>query len=125
MDLIQKAFVKAYDLHKHQRRKQSKTPYLVHLLDAAKYLMYETDDEEIICAGILHDTLEDTDYSEDALRADFGDRVCSLVMFCTEPNNNYRSTQDEMKNSWKERKSHSVMKLNDASNDELPCFLCG
>jgi len=122
MDLIQKSFNKAYELHQGQARKVSDVPYLVHLLDTAKYLMYETRDVDIICAGILHDTLENTRYSEDVLRAEFGERVYSLVVFCTEKNNTFNATPQSKEKTWKERKSHAIEKLNNASDDELLVF---
>ncbi|MCC7575143.1 HD domain-containing protein [Candidatus Woesearchaeota archaeon] len=122
MDLIQRALVRAYDLHKSQVRKGNGAPYFVHLVDTAKYLMYETSDDEVICAGILHDTLEDTSYSEDGLREEFGERVFSLVKFCTELGNNHDSTKEELVSSWKVRKSLSIAKLDSASDDELLVF---
>lgn len=122
MDLISKAFAKSYELHKDQFRKASGVPYFVHLLDSAKYLMYETQDEEVICAGILHDTLEDTRYSDEELKADFGERVYSLVKFCTEDGNRVDVSSEDMKKSWFERKSKSIEKLEGASNDELLVF---
>jgi (p)ppGpp synthase/HD superfamily hydrolase len=122
MDLILKALNKAYYLHNNHKRKGNGAPYFVHLLDTCKYLMYDTYDDEIICAGILHDTLEDTHYSDDELRSDFGERVYSLVKFCTEPLNNVNSSGADQKNSWFERKSGAIAKLNSASNDELLIF---
>lgn len=122
MNRISKAFDVASEFHKNQRRKVSGAPYIVHLLGAAKYLMYETDDEDIICAGFLHDTLEDTNYREDDLRRDFGVRVHSLVKFCTEPGNNVNTTLDEQKKSWRERKTRAISKLKTASDDELMVY---
>lgn len=119
MSKISRAFDVAYEFHEDQKRKVSGAPYLVHLLDAAKYLMYETDDEDVICAGILHDTLEDTTYAEDKLKEDFGERVHSIVKFCTEPGNNINATPLEQKNSWRERKTRAIAKLRGASDDEL------
>jgi len=121
MDLILKALNKAYELHKDQTRKSCNVPYFVHLLDTAKYLMYETNDAEIICAGILHDTLEDTDYSEDSLKNDFGERVYSLVKFCTEQGI-FGVSEEQKKVTWKVRKTNTILKLKDASRDELLVF---
>jgi len=122
MDLIQKAFNRAYELHRGQMRKVSDVPYLVHLLDAAKYLMYETKDVEVICAGILHDTLENTDYSEDSLRSEFGERVCGLVVFCTEKSNGFDVSVEFKKKTWRERKFRMIERLNNAGDDELLVF---
>lgn len=119
MTRISKAFEVARKFHKHQKRKVSGAPYFVHLLDTAKYLMYETDDEDVICAGILHDTLEDTTYGEDNLKQEFGERVYNLVKFCTNQENGVNSAPEEQKNSWHERKTRSIAKLKYASDDEL------
>lgn len=61
---IQRALITAYDLHQGQERKCSnQAPYFVHILDVAGHLMAEpTATEDVIIAGILHDTLEDTPY---------------------------------------------------------------
>lgn len=123
MPLLQKALNKSYELHKHAKRKNSDVSYLVHIFDAAKYLMYETNDQEIIAAGLLHDTLEDTNYSEEELKHDFNERIYSLVKFSTEPKNNIHKTKQEMKESWKERKQHSISKLKNGTYEELLVFL--
>ena len=122
MDLIIKALNKAYELHKDQKRKVSNAPYFVHLIDTAKYLMYETDKKEVICAGILHDTLEDTTYAEEELEKDFGKEITKLVKFCTEEGNNHNSTKEEQKNSWEERKIKTLKKLEKGTEEELLVF---
>lgn len=122
MNLLKKAFLKSYDLHSAQTRKVSGASYLVHVLDVAKYLMYETRDEEIISAGLLHDVLEDTSYDESELRDEFGEKVFRLVKFCTEEGNNYTNSDEEQKMTWKKRKTSSIKKLRGASEDELLVF---
>ena len=101
MDKIEKTLVKAHDIHKNQARKKTKFPYFVHILDVAKYLMYETKDKDVICARILHDSLENTPYTKEELTKDFGDKVFSLVNFCTEPENTPDATKEQQKESWK------------------------
>jgi hypothetical protein len=124
MDKIQKALTKAYEIHKDQTRKGKKGyPYFVHILDVCKYLMYETKDEDVIVAGILHDTMEDSTYTEEELKKDFGEKVHQLVMFCTEPGNNPDNTPEEQKKSWRKRKEHSIEALKYAREEELLVFL--
>jgi (p)ppGpp synthase/HD superfamily hydrolase len=118
MNKIQRALNKAYELHTGFR-KGTNISYFVHILDVTKYLMYETNNEDIICAGILHDTLEDTSYTKDELINDFGLTVYNLVKFSTEDGNTLNKTSIEMKNSWKKRKLESINKLKDASFEEL------
>lgn len=124
MTKIQKALMKAYELHKSQFRKGGdEIPYFVHIIDVARFLMYETKNQDIICAGILHDTLEDTSYTAEELLAEFGQKVHDLVLSNTEPGNNINATHEEQKKSWKARKSHSIERLKDATYEEALVIL--
>jgi GTP pyrophosphokinase len=78
MELIKKAYQKAESYHEGQLRKSGE-PYLVHPVEVAKILAELGMDENTIIAGLLHDTVEDTPYSEEALKADFGEEVALLV----------------------------------------------
>lgn len=77
-ELILRAYLKAESYHEGQLRKSGE-PYLVHPIEVAKILAELGMDENTIVAGLLHDTVEDTSYSEKALKADFGDEVALLV----------------------------------------------
>ena len=74
-------------------------PYITHLVATAFTLFDYTKDEDVIIAALLHDTLEDTDYTSAELAEDFGGRVCELVETVTEP----KSTP-EHRIPWLERK---------------------
>ncbi len=78
IDLIEKAYKIAEDYHKGQLRKSGE-PYLVHPVEVAKILAELGMDENTIVAGLLHDTVEDTPYSEEDLKNDFGEEVALLV----------------------------------------------
>jgi len=78
IELIQRAYLKAESYHEGQLRKSGE-PYLVHPIEVAKILAELGMDENTIVAGLLHDTVEDTSYSEKALKADFGEEVALLV----------------------------------------------
>ncbi|HWQ79695.1 MAG TPA: bifunctional (p)ppGpp synthetase/guanosine-3',5'-bis(diphosphate) 3'-pyrophosphohydrolase [Anaerovoracaceae bacterium] len=78
IELIKKAYQKAESYHEGQLRKSGE-PYLVHPVEVAKILAELGMDENTIIAGLLHDTVEDTPYSEEALKADFGEEVALLV----------------------------------------------
>ncbi|NTU69268.1 bifunctional (p)ppGpp synthetase/guanosine-3',5'-bis(diphosphate) 3'-pyrophosphohydrolase [bacterium] len=75
---INKAFLKAEKFHKNQLRKTGE-PYLIHPLATAYYLVELGMDTATIVAGLLHDTVEDTEYKIEELRGDFGDEVSELV----------------------------------------------
>jgi len=76
--LIEKAYKKADQFHEGQLRKSGE-PYLVHPVEVAKILADLGMDESTIIAGLLHDTVEDTPYSKEELKIDFGEEVALLV----------------------------------------------
>ena len=78
IELIKRAYTKAEGYHEGQLRKSGE-PYLVHPVEVAKILAELGMDENTIVAGLLHDTVEDTSYSEQELKADFGEEVALLV----------------------------------------------
>ena len=97
---IEQAIRAASVLHYTQKRKGSMPyPYITHLLSVAFILQEYTDDEDVIIASLLHDTLEDTDYTEEELESDFGARVCELVKTVTEP-----TELKGKKLTWREKK---------------------
>ncbi|MER7079608.1 GTP pyrophosphokinase [Saccharopolyspora antimicrobica] len=76
--LLQRAYDVAEAKHRTQKRK-SGDPYITHPLAVATILAELGMDTTTLVAGLLHDTVEDTDYSLDKLAADFGDEVAHLV----------------------------------------------
>ncbi|MGW0517300.1 RelA/SpoT family protein [Crossiella sp. NPDC003009] len=76
--LLQHAYDVAEDKHREQRRK-SGDPYITHPLAVATILAELGMDTITLVAALLHDTVEDTDYSLDALSKEFGDEVAHLV----------------------------------------------
>ena len=76
----------AGEKHKDQRRSdKEETPYINHPLELASILVDEggVDDVEVICAALLHDTIEDTDTTHEDLRSLFGAIVADIVMEVT------------------------------------------
>ncbi|WP_426349231.1 RelA/SpoT family protein [Alloiococcus sp. CFN-8] len=76
--LIEKAFLLAEVAHKTQRR-ESGEPYIVHPLAVACILAEMGMDTNTIAAGLLHDVIEDTDYSYDDLKREFNEEIANLV----------------------------------------------
>ncbi|WP_050628285.1 HD domain-containing protein [Bradyrhizobium viridifuturi] len=68
------------------RKGRGNEPYINHLAEVANLLAIATDgtDAELVAAGWLHDTMEDTDTTREELSARFSDRVASLVIECTD-----------------------------------------
>lgn len=84
---IIKAFAFAAEKHQDQRRKNAEaSPYINHPIDLANVLANEggVTDVNTIVAAILHDTLEDTETSEEELKTQFGAKVTSIVMEVTD-----------------------------------------
>jgi guanosine-3',5'-bis(diphosphate) 3'-pyrophosphohydrolase len=78
LGLIERAYVTAEEAHGSQTRK-SGDPYITHPLAVATILADIGMTESTLCAALLHDTVEDTSYTLDELRNDFGDEVALLV----------------------------------------------
>lgn len=77
-DLIGRAFNTAKALHDGQLRKSGE-PYLIHPIAVAKILAQLGMDEETIVGGLLHDVVEDTEYTREQLVAEYGEEVALLV----------------------------------------------
>lgn len=112
---IEQAIRASAVLHRDQLRKGSMPfPYITHLVATSYTLLDYTDDEDVIIAALLHDTLEDTDYTVAELREDFGERVCKFVEAVTEP----KSEAGE-KLSWRGRKKAYLKQLKEAPQESL------
>ena len=77
-ELIQRAYHVAEDAHRDQKR-QSGEPYINHCLSVASILADLHVPPEVVVAGLLHDTVEDTTVTLDDIRRDFSDTVANLV----------------------------------------------
>ncbi len=76
--LVERAYRVAEQAHEGQKR-ASGEPYIQHCLAVADILAELRMPPAVVAAGLLHDTVEDTDVTLDDLRRDFGDEVASLV----------------------------------------------
>lgn len=120
MDRIGKALEISFERHRGQKRKVNGAPYIVYILDVAKYLLSEPNvPEDVVIVGILHDTLEDTDYSPKELEKEFGESVLDLVSFATELGHNMKTCREDKKRTWKSRKQHTIDSCSKASSAKL------
>lgn len=78
VEFISKAYDYADNLHKGQYR-QSGEPYISHPLNVAYILAEMHADKDTICAGLLHDTLEDTYIKKEDISHEFNQDVANLV----------------------------------------------
>ena len=78
LEKIKKAYDLAEKLHKGQFRKSGE-PYIIHPLNVAGILAELHSDPDTICAGLLHDVVEDTELTLDELKAEFGEDIAEIV----------------------------------------------
>lgn len=113
---VEQAIRAATILHQDQLRMgMVPLPYISHLIATVLILGDYTDDEDTIVAAFLHDTLEDTDYSLDELREDFGGPVADIVETLTER----KVDRQGNKVSWLERKKLYAKQLKAGSEKAL------
>lgn len=78
LSILERAYRRAVWQHRNQRRRSGE-PYIIHPLAVAQILADLGMGSLVVAAGLLHDTVEDTDYTLDDCRAEFGDTVTGLV----------------------------------------------
>ncbi|MGI0132317.1 MAG: HD domain-containing protein [Thermoplasmata archaeon] len=85
--LLLRAHRFALEAHGTQRRKDGRTPYIVHPVAVMRHASTDLRiaDPEILAAALLHDVVEDTPTPREAIAAEFGDRVARLVEELTLP----------------------------------------
>lgn len=95
VEMIKKAYQYASNLHSGQFR-QSGEPYIIHPLNVACILADMHADCDTICAGLLHDTLEDTNITKEEIANDFNQNIANLVDGVTKlAKMNFSSKQDQ------------------------------
>ncbi len=108
VNLIDSAIKLSFKAHRNQTKKGTNSPYIVHPISVALILSHAGCSEEVIAAGILHDTVEDTKITLQCIREKFGDKVADIVNGCSEPDKSL---------PWKERKTHTIDFLKTASQE--------
>jgi guanosine-3',5'-bis(diphosphate) 3'-pyrophosphohydrolase len=78
LSIIERAYTAAERAHQGQKRRSGE-PYITHPVAVAQILADLGIGPKTVAAALLHDTVEDTDYTLDQLRADFGDEITMLV----------------------------------------------
>ena len=87
LGLLLKALAFAAHKHRDQRRKDAEaSPYINHPIALADVLMNEggVTDVEVLCAALLHDTVEDTATTHEELANAFGSRIARIVAEVTD-----------------------------------------
>ena len=99
--IIANAICFAVRAHDGQTRKGSDIPYITHPVEVALILAQMGAGDDLIAAGLLHDTLEDTDTTAEELEAAFGKNVLAIV----------ESDSENKTLSWEERKQATLTLL--------------
>lgn len=115
MSLIDEAIIFATQSHSGQVRKLSNSPYIVHPMEVCAILATLTDSEEVMCAGLLHDVVEDCGVDPLIIREKFGSRVFQLVMSETEDRTSTKSAED----TWMARKEESLIMLENTKDRDV------
>jgi (p)ppGpp synthase/HD superfamily hydrolase len=114
MEVIEKALEVASKGHLGQVRKNTDIPYFTHPVAVGMILMRAGYRDELVAAGILHDTVEDTLLTLEDIKREFGPKIAEIVAGCSEPDKSL---------SWQERKDHTIEFLKTAS-EEIRIVAC-
>jgi (p)ppGpp synthase/HD superfamily hydrolase len=106
--MINQAIETALEAHEGEPRKGTKIPYVTHPLAVGFLLAKAGCTDEVIAAGILHDTVENTHITLDDVRVKCGATVAAIVQGCSEPDRGA---------SWEERKQHTIDFLKSTSKE--------
>jgi len=110
--LVDKAFRVAADAHRTQTRKASGLPYFQHPASVALILSRcGFEDDELLAAAALHDTVEDTDCTVESLTTEFPEAVVKLVLECSET----KTDTSGAKIPWRVRKEAHIAIVREAS----------
>ena len=100
MNLKEKAKIFAINAHMGQIRKsEPDKPMIIHPISVGMLLEEYGYDKSVVAAGYLHDVVEDTKYTIEDIKNEFGEEVANLVMGASEPDKSL---------SWEERKAHTI-----------------
>lgn len=105
--LLEKAMRIAVVAHEGQMRKTEKVPYIVHPTMVAFKLARYDFPETVLAAALVHDVLEDTLFSADALRQELSDDVCNIV----------ETLSEDKSLPWEERKVRYIEAVRAGSDD--------
>ncbi|SOC11164.1 HD domain-containing protein [Ureibacillus xyleni] len=114
MKIIEKAINFAAKAHDGQMRKSTNVPYITHPFAVGMLLQQLNCSEEVIAAGILHDTIEDTEATYEQLVQEFGEKIANFVQAASEHDKSL---------PWEERKQHTIHSLASASLEEIQIII--
>lgn len=108
------ALLFALEAHLGQVRKGTDVPYITHPVEVSAALAQYGYPEDLVLAGLLHDTMEDVGVTFDELAACFGRRVAELVAGVSE-----EKERSGVKVPWRERKEAQLRHVREADREVL------
>ena len=113
MTQVEKSLVFATKAHAGQYRKGTDRPYILHPVETMAIVMEFTEDEDMLTAAVLHDTVENTSVTLKRIEKEFGHRVAELVASVTED----KKRKQPPEATWKARKFEMIFRLKNAERD--------
>jgi len=109
-----KLAITTHEIDDKQKRKGKDIPYITHPFTVGLILSQAGANEDVVIAGILHDTIEDSidekKVTKEYLAEEFGEKAAALVLAVTEVDKNM---------SWEDRKAEALAHIEHFSEDEL------
>lgn len=121
MDIFNKAIVFATKAHSGSFRKGTTIPYIVHPMEASAIVATMTENKTILAAAVLHDVVEDTDYTINDIMKVFGEDVARLVSAESEDKRDNLPSEA----TWKIRKQETLDHLKDEATKEEKVITLG
>lgn len=118
-DDMRKAVQFALEAHKGQVRKVNGAPYVSHLFDVAEILLNAKASENLVIAGILHDIIEDTSFTDKDILALFPSQKGQAILHIILADN-----ESDKSASWMERKTETITYAQNSDDEEGLLLIC-
>lgn len=96
--------------HQGQFRKGTTIPYVVHPMTVGFLAYSYSKDTDLACAGLLHDTIEDTEVTYEDIEKNFNKQIADLV---------FSVTEEHPEESWKARKERALARVDHYTHEQI------
>lgn len=115
MNKVEYAIYFATKAHQGQKRKIEDIDMIFHPFIVGMMLQKAGCDDDVICAGILHDVVEDTKYTFDDIEKEFGEKIKNYVYDASEKNKSLE---------WEERKKYTIKHIKNSPLESKLIVAC-